>query len=73
MTVYFKKFNDKDAKAFEVTKEEARQTLEGYWDTECLDRIFGNEIVFRLFTPFAEVWVKKDGKVPMAGFYGICE
>ncbi len=71
---YFKLYKDKDAKAVEITKEEARKTLDNYWNKESLDDIFDNEKSFRLYTPFAYVWTKTaDGAVPMAGFIGVCE
>lgn len=69
---YFKQYKEPDAKAFEVTKEEARKTLEGHWSNDVLDEIFNEEKPFRLWTPYSVVWTKKRGKVPMAGFYGIC-
>ena len=69
---YYKFYKDGSVKAFEISKEEAKQTLEGYWDKEQLDKIFDEGIGFRLYTPYAEVWTKNDeGLVPMAGFYGI--
>lgn len=68
---YFKQYKD-EAKGFEITKEEARNALEGHWDKEMLDDIFCNNKGFRLYTPFSEIWtVSDDGLVPMAGFYGI--
>lgn len=75
---YYKKYKDMDAKAFEITKAEARQTLDGYWDKDSLDHIFNDEVGFRLYTPYAEVWsthTDADGRtrIAMAGFYGICE
>ena len=77
-TKYFKMYKGTQFAPTEVTKEVARQTLDGYWKKEELDRIFDNEIAFRLFTPYAEVWTKQiteDGheEVPMAGLYGTCE
>ena len=68
---YWKQYKEEGAKAVEITKAEARKTLDGHWDAKQLDEIFDNGIGFRLFTPFAEVWTKTDdGLVPMAGFYG---
>ena len=69
---YFKRYKEPDAKAVEVTKEEAKRTLEGWWKQEALDDIFDAGKPFRLFTPYSEVWTKTDdGLVPMAGFYGV--
>lgn len=75
---YYKLYKGTQFAPQEVTKEVARQTLEGYWDKDELDRIFDKEIGFCLYTPYAEIWTKQidaDGheRVPMAGFYGICE
>ena len=71
---YHKLYKESNAKAKEITKEEARQTLDGYWDKDCLVRIFKEEIGFQLNTPFALVWTKDDkGRVPMAGFIGTLE
>ena len=71
---YFKQYKEKNSKSFEVSKNEAIRTLEGYWKPEALNDIFDNEKGFRLFTPFADVWTKtEDGIVPTAGFYGVCE
>lgn len=69
---YFKRYKDDSGAAFEITKEEARRTLAGYWKEEALRDIFSNEKSFRLYTPVAEVWTETDaGLVPMPGFYGI--
>ena len=70
MTKYFKKFKD-EGEAFEITKEQARETLDGYWTKESLDDIFDNDKAFRLFTPYSFVWTNQDGTVPMAGWFGI--
>lgn len=71
---YFKRYKECDAKPFEVTKEEAKRTLEGYWEQEALDDIFEKEKPFRLWTPYAEVWTRdKNGLAPMAGFIGVIE
>ena len=68
---YFKRFKEAGAEAFEITKEEAKQTLEGYWKQEALDEIFEQETGFRLFTPYSTVWTQTDdGLVPIPGFYG---
>ena len=69
---YYKRYRVQNAETKEITKDEARQTLEGHWSKESLDEIFDKGRGFRLNTPFAEVWTKNDeGLVPMAGFYGI--
>lgn len=69
---YFKQRKEPEAKEFEITKEEARSTLEGFWKDDALNDIFDNKKGFRLFTPYADVWTVDDkGLVPMAGFYGI--
>ena len=68
---YFKCYKENGATATEITKEEARHTLDGYWTEESLNDVFDNEKEFRLFTPYAEVWTKDEkGRVPIAGFYG---
>lgn len=68
---YYKQYKEADAEAVEVTKAEAKRTLEGWWAQEALDEIFEQERGFRLYTPYADVWTKTDeGLVPMAGFYG---
>lgn len=68
---YFKMYKEDGATAEQITKEEAKRLLEGWWKDEALDEIFDNETEFRLFTPFAEIWtMTEDGKVPVAGFYG---
>lgn len=71
---YFKQYKDGNPEPREISKDEARRTLEGHWKPEALDDIFGNEKMFRLFTPFSIVWTEsEDGTIPMAGFIGICE
>lgn len=44
---------------FDVTKEEAKSTLEGYWNPEFLNDIFDNEKSFRLETPYSIVFTIK--------------
>ena len=71
MVKYFKQMKEEGAESVEVTKEEARHTLDGWWKPEALDEIFNEEKGFRLYTPYSEVWTQtEDGKEPMAGFYG---
>ena len=70
---YFKQFKGND-EVIEVTKEEAREKLEGNWQDEFLDEIFGQEKQFRLQTPFSEFWtMTEDGEVPQEGVYGAVE
>lgn len=69
---YFKQYKEINATPFEITKEEARKTLKGYWVEDAVKDIFENDRQFRLFTPFSTVWtMNENGTVPMAGFYGI--
>lgn len=69
---YFKKYKENEAVVMEITKEEAKHTLEGWWHEDALKDIFENDRAFRLYTAYADVWTKNDeGLVPMAGFYGI--
>lgn len=70
---YFKQYKEINAIPFEITKEEARKTLEGYWIEDAVKNIFENDRQFRLFTPFSTVWtMDENGNISMAGFYGIC-
>lgn len=69
---YFKQYKEINAIPFEITKEEARKTLEGYWIEDAINDMFENDRQFRLFTPFSIVWtMDENGNIPMAGFYGI--
>lgn len=71
---YIKIMRSEKSKPCEITKSEARKTLDGYWKTEALNDIFDNEKMFRLYTPFSVVETQsKDGLVPAAGFYGVCD
>ena len=68
---YFKQLKESGAQVVEVSKEEARRTLEGWWKDEALDEIFENNVQFRLWTAFCEVWTEdENGFGPIAGFYG---
>ena len=70
---YFKSYKD-GTESFEISKDEARKSLEGYWKPQALDDIFDNEKGFRLYTPFAFVWTQtEDGLVPIAGYFGVLE
>ena len=70
---YFRRDIGNGSKAIEITKAEARGSLTGYWQEKVLDEIFCYEYSFRLNTPHSVIWTKdEEGKVPMAGFYGIC-
>ena len=67
---YFKRYKDSD-QITEITKEEARHTLDGWWTEESLNDIFDHEKMFCLYTAYADVWTQdENGAVPMAGFYG---
>lgn len=69
---YFKQYKGTQFAPQEVTKEKARETLEGYYKKEALDDIFDNDREFRLETSYSIIWTKNDeGQVPMAGFYGV--
>lgn len=69
---YFKLLKKDGAQAVEITKDEARETLAGYWKAEYIKEIFENGEQFRLYTPYSEVWTMgDDGLTPMAGFYGV--
>ena len=71
---YFKRYKNKEVNEhFEVTEEQARLTLEGYWKEDFLDDIFKNKKQFRLYTPFAYIWTVENGMMPMPGFFGVCE
>lgn len=68
---YFKQYKDADHSE-EITKEEARYLLEGWWHETMLDEIFDNNGGFRLYTAYVDVWTEDDqGRVPIAGFYGV--
>lgn len=68
------KYYTATSQPFEITKSEARKTLDGYWKAEALNDIFDNEKMFRLYTPFSVVETRsEDGLVPQAGFFGICD
>lgn len=72
MMRYYKQYKEINATPFEIAKEEARKTLEGYWIKDAVKDIFENDRQFRLFTPFSTVWtMDENGNIPMAGFYGI--
>ena len=70
---YFKQFIGKD-EVKEITKQQARDTLTGWWKEECLEDVFTNNKSFRLYNPFSIVWTETDaGLIPIAGFYGVCD
>lgn len=69
---YYKMYKE-TGECFEITKEEAKSTLEGWWDQKALDEIFDNDKSFRLYTPVSDVWTSQDGMVPMPGLYGFGE
>ena len=69
---YWKMFKDGRCKVVEITKEEAKKTLTGYWDKKFLNDIFKNDKAFQLDTPYSIIWTENEfGLVPMAGFYGV--
>ena len=71
---YFKQYKDTEKEPFEISKEEAINTLKSWWDEDALNDIFTNEKAFRLFTPVSEIWTMTDeGLVPIPGLYGVCE
>ena len=71
---YIKTYKSANSKPCEITKDEARKTLEGYWKAEALNDIFDNGKMFRLYTPFSVVETQSDDSlVPEAGFYGVCD
>lgn len=68
---YFKQYRGED-EVKEIAKEEAKHYLEGWWKDDALEDIFANNKAFRLWTPYCEIWTEtEDGRVPMAGYYGI--
>ena len=71
---YYKQYKGTQWAPQEVTKEKAREILDGYYKKEALDDIFDNDRAFRLETSYSIIWTKSDdGLVPMAGFFGVCE
>lgn len=54
---YFKQFKGDDD-VVEITKEQARHTLDGYWKDKWLDEIFAKEKQFKLSTNYAYVWTE---------------
>lgn len=73
---YYKLYREPGSEYFEITKEEARQTLESYYTPECIDRIFNEELSFRLCTSFSTVWAEtENGEVliPSGFYYGVEE
>lgn len=62
-----------DGVAEDLTKEQARSILEGSYKKAFVKDIIDNEKGFRLHTPTRIIWTEKDGLVPVAGFYGVCE
>ena len=71
---YYKQYKEANAEVCEITKSDARRTLEGWWREDFLDDIFKNEKQFRLYTGYAHVWTQaENGLTPVAGFIGVCE
>lgn len=56
---YYTKIRDTE-KVRQVTADEARRLLTGYWKEECLDDIFGGGRRFKLWTAYSEVWTVDD-------------
>ena len=53
----------------ELTAEQARFYLEGYWKDETLADIFDGGKHFKLFTPYRDIWTETDdGVAPMTGY-----
>lgn len=70
---YFKLYEG-EREPMQITKQEAKDALDGWWKEDFLSDIFEQEKVFRLYTPYCKVWsVSEDGLMPMAGFYGVVE
>jgi len=66
----YSKLSDKTT---EITPEQAHEELSTAWKPEFVDYIFKNDVHFRLFTRFGDIWTKDKGMVPQAGFYGTIE
>ena len=58
-------------KYFDITKDEARSSLEGTYKPEFLDDIFENEKSFRLETPYSTIETRRDGATLKSGFLGV--
>ena len=70
---YYKQYLGENA-VTEISRDEAKRMLEGWWKPEFLQEVFDKEKAFRLWTAFSVVWTKdENGLVPMAGFMGVCE
>lgn len=60
-----------DDEVKELTADEARRLLEGFYKQKFVRDLFKNGTAFRLFTRYREIWtVDEQGRVPVAGFYG---
>lgn len=61
-----------EEKSEEISKERARELLEGCYIADAVADVFDNDKAFRLRTPYRDIWTKTDdGLVPMPGFYGV--
>lgn len=69
---YFKQIRDcEPVNKKEITAEEARDLLSAWWKKDYIEKLIDDEIAFRLYTPFSEIWTQTDaGLVPQPGFYG---
>lgn len=71
---YFLQYKEADAEIVEITKEEARNILEGNWSEKFLNDIFDNGKCFRLYTMFSTIWSETDdGIIPPDGYFGVVE
>lgn len=58
----------------EVTKERAKFILEGCYKSEAVKDIIDKEKAFRLRIMTGEIYTEDEyGRVPMPGFFGVCE
>lgn len=70
---YFARIHGED-EIKEISKDRAKFLLEGAYYKYFVKDILKNGKSFRLQTPWREIWTESDdGKVPMPGFYGVCE
>lgn len=69
---YFTSNRVTGSKKQEISKEEVKRLLGGWWEEDSIDKILEEESSFRMHTPYADVWTEtEDGMVPMPGFYGV--
>lgn len=71
MLEYYRLLNG-EKEPMQITKDEALEMLDGNWEPTMLDKIFEEEIPFRLYTPFSEIWTKdEEGRIPVPDFFGV--